>query len=89
MNWSAKLKMVIPFYGWRDKGNRYNKLNWIKKKYILGNSKKFEVLLCLPRVDAWNANGPISSFENIDVLDAALFIDSRELLRLARYARPP
>lgn len=57
--------------------------------YLLGNSRKFEVLRWRPLADAWKANGPMSSFEKIDAFEVALFIDSLEFLRLAKYANPP
>lgn len=50
----------------------------------LGSSRKFDVRRVLPLADAWNANGPISSFENNDAFDAALFIESLEFRLLAR-----
>lgn len=60
-----------------------------ESQYLPGNSRKLDVLLWRPRVDAWNASGPISSLEKMEVLETALFKESRELRRLAKYARPP
>lgn len=56
--------------------------------HLLGSSRKFDVRRWRPLADAWNANGPRSSFENIEAFEIALFMESREFLRLAKYAKP-